>query len=224
MVDHPEFFYPHLVFVSFPYFQGVYLILDERWGEKLCLRDLLLQAAACGVHLFQYRNKEESMRMAFFHGLPIRQAAREANVTFLVNDRCDLALALEAEGVHLGQEDMPLSLARSVMGKKALIGISTHTLDQVKAAAEGGADYVGYGPIFPTLTKTDHEPIVGVEGLRLVRNGTDLPIFAIGGISIESVPTLISAGADGVAVASAILDAPNTSKAIQEFLTPFAKS
>ena len=204
--------------------QGLYLILDERWSEKVCLPELLRVAATCGVRLFQYRNKKESMKDAFSHGLPLRQAAREAQAGFIVNDRCDLALALEADGVHLGQKDLPLDLARSVMGAGSLIGISTHGPEQVEAATRGGANYLGFGPIFPTRTKDDHEPVVGIDALREVRARTHLPIFAIGGITIDTIPSLVAAGADGVAVASAILDATDVKKSLQGFLGHLALS
>ncbi|MEC4672876.1 MAG: thiamine phosphate synthase [Nitrospirota bacterium] len=198
---------------------GLYLILDERWSEKVCLRDMLLAAATCGVRLFQYRNKEESMKAAYTHGLPLRKAAKEAQVQFIVNDRCDLALALEADGVHLGQDDLPLDLARSLMGAKPIIGISTHGPEQVEAATRGGANYLGFGPIFPTATKIDHEPVVGIDGLKQARARTNLPIFAIGGITIEAIPSLVAAGADGVAVASAILNATDVKRTLHDFLT-----
>lgn len=163
------------------------------------------------------------MKEAYSHGLPLRQAAREAQVSFIVNDRCDLALALEADGVHLGQDDFPLDLARSIMGTHSIIGISTHRAEQVDAATRGGANYLGFGPIFSTSTKPDHEPVVGIEGLHQARTRTHLPIFAIGGITIDIIPSLITAGADGVAVASAVLDATDVKNTIQGFLTNVAK-
>ena len=159
------------------------------------------------------------MKAAYTHGLPLRKAAKEAQVQFIVNDRCDLALALEADGVHLGQDDLPLDLARSLMGAKPIIGISTHGPEQVEAATRGGANYLGFGPIFPTATKIDHEPVVGIDGLKQARARTNLPIFAIGGITIEAIPSLVAAGADGVAVASAILNATDVKRTLHDFLT-----
>jgi len=196
---------------------GLYLILDERWSDKVCLSEVIKEAADYGVNLFQYRNKEESLKNAYLHGLPLRQAARTADVWFIVNDRCDLALALEADGVHLGQEDLPLRMARSLMGTQSIIGLSTHKPEQVENAQREGADYIGFGPIFSTSTKSAHDPVVGVKGLQQVRSQTSLPIFAIGGISHESIPSLIMAGADGVAVASGVLNARDIKIALQRF-------
>ena len=135
--------------------------------------------------------------------------AADSKILFIVNDRCDVALAVEADGVHLGQSDLPIELARTVVGEHGLIGISTHTPEQVVEATAQGADYLGFGPLFPTSTKKDHEAVVGIQGMNRIRSLTDLPVFGIGGITTESVPEIIEAGASGVAVASGILGATN---------------
>jgi thiamine-phosphate pyrophosphorylase len=126
---------------------------------------------------------------------------------------------VDADGVHLGQGDVPLNLARKVMGPDKLIGISTHSLEQVQAATAGEPDYLGFGPIFRPGSKVDHDPVVGVDGLRAIRALTALPIFAIGGITVESVEEVIRAGADGVAVISAILKAPDIQRAVNDFVS-----
>jgi len=158
------------------------------------------------------------MKDAYVEALLLRQAAAKAGVLFIVNDRCDLALAVDADGVHLGQDDLPLGLARKVMGPDKLIGISTHNPDQVREAITGKPDYLGFGPIFKPGSKEDHDPVIGLEGLRAMRRLTSLPVFAIGGIHIEQTEELIQAGANGVAVISAILKAPNISHAVNAFL------
>jgi thiamine-phosphate pyrophosphorylase len=182
------------------------------------LVDVLTIAAEAGASLFQYRNKTASMKDAYVEALLLRQAAAKAGVLFIVNDRCDLALAVDADGVHLGQDDLPLGLARKVMGPDKLIGISTHNPEQVREAITGKPDYLGFGPIFKPGSKQDHDPVVGLEGLRAMRRLTSLPVFAIGGIHIEQTEELIQAGANGVAVISAILKAPNISHAVNAFL------
>jgi thiamine-phosphate pyrophosphorylase len=182
------------------------------------LVDVLTIAAEAGASLFQYRNKTASMKDAYVEALLLRQAAAKAGVLFIVNDRCDLALAVDADGVHLGQDDLPLGLARKVMGPDKLIGISTHNPDQVREAITGKPDYLGFGPIFKPGSKEDHDPVIGLEGLRAMRRLTSLPVFAIGGIHIEQTEELIQAGANGVAVISAILRAPNISHAVNAFL------
>lgn len=159
------------------------------------------------------------MKAAYAEALLLRKVAHELGVLFIINDRCDLALAVDADGVHLGQGDLPLNLARKVMGPNRLIGISTHSREQVQAATAGGPDYLGYGPILRPSSKVDHDPVVGVEGLRAVRALTALPIFAIGGITVESVEEVMRAGADGVAVISAVLKAPDIQRAVSDFVS-----
>lgn len=197
---------------------GLYVILDPSVCGDRSLTEVLKEAATAGAQLFQYRNKSASMKEAYPEALRLRQVAWEAGVTFIVNDRCDLALAVEADGVHLGQGDLPLNLARKVMGFEKLIGISTHNPDQVREAAAGKPDYLGFGPIFTPGSKQDHDPVVGLEGLRAMRGLTSLPVFAIGGIQIDQAGEVIQAGANGVAVISAILKAPDISGAVKSFI------
>jgi thiamine-phosphate pyrophosphorylase len=199
------------------FLQGLYVILDASADRRRPLIEVLTEAASAGARLFQYRNKAGSMQEAYREALALRRAAAEADAVFIVNDRCDLALAVEADGVHLGQNDLPLAEARAIMGKK-LIGVSTHRPQQVKEASEGGADYLGFGPIYPTSTKVDHEPIVGIEGLRNIRPLSRLPLFAIGGITPENATVVLRAGADGIAVISAILDAADIAARVRAFI------
>jgi len=197
---------------------GLYIILDPSVSPARPLVDVLMDAAEAGASLFQYRNKTASMKEAYAEAVVLRQAAAKAGVLFIVNDRCDLALAVDADGVHLGQGDLPLDLARKVMGPDKLIGISTHNSDQVREATAGKPDYLGFGPIFKPGSKQDHDPVVGLEGLRAMRRLTSLPIFAIGGIQIDQAREVMRAGANGVAVISAILKAPDISRAVNAFL------
>jgi len=197
---------------------GLYIILDPSVWPARPLVEVLRATAEAGASLFQYRNKTGSMKDAYVEALALRQAAAEAGVLFIINDRCDLALAVDADGVHLGQRDLPLDLARKVMGPDKLIGISTHNPDQVRKATAGKPDYLGFGPIFKPGSKQDHDPVVGLEGLRAMRSLTSLPVFAIGGIQIDQGGEVMRAGANGVAVISAILKAPDISYAVKAFL------
>ena len=129
---------------------GLYIILDPSVCPDHPLVEVLMSAAEAGASLFQYRNKAASMKTAYEEALVLRRVAAQAGVLFIVNDRCDLALAVDADGVHLGQGDLPLDMARKVMGPDKLIGISTHNADQVIAASAGKPDYLGFGPIFKT--------------------------------------------------------------------------
>lgn len=162
------------------------------------------------------------MKDAYHEAVRLRQASADIGVVLIINDRCDLALAVEADGVHLGQRDLPLAHARSLMGTEKIIGISTHRVDQVQEAARGGADYIGFGPIFETGTKADHEPIVGLEGLHQARMQTAVPIFAIGGIELGNITQVKGAGADGVALVSAVAKAPDVGAAVRALLARIA--
>jgi thiamine-phosphate pyrophosphorylase len=201
--------------------KGLYLILDQRWTSRWALADILRHAADIGVKVVQYRNKNGAMNEVYRHALELRKIAWDSGLVFIVNDRCDVCLAVEADGVHLGQSDLPISLARELLGTHCLIGLSTHSPEQVIEATVQGADYIGFGPLFPTTTKADHEPVVGVDGLKKVRPLTSLPIVAIGGIQSESVSKIVAAGADAVAVASGILDSTNPQQAIKRYMEPF---
>jgi len=200
---------------------GLYVILDVESSRGRSLFDLLHQAADGGARIFQYRNKTASMLEAYREALLLRQAATDAGARFLVNDRCDLALAVEADGVHLGQQDLPIRMARAILGPDKWIGLSTHTDAQVTAATASGADYLGFGPIFAPGSKRDHDPVVGIEGLRRIRRLTSLPVFAIGGIAHGHLHAIIEAGADGVAVISAIAQAPDVTAATRAFVSQF---
>ena len=197
---------------------GLYVILDPSVRADRPLVDVLNVSATAGAKIFQYRNKTASMKAAYAEALPLRKIAHELGVLFIVNDRCDLALAVDADGVHLGQGDLPLDLARTVMGPDKLIGISTHSRVQVVAATAGRPNYLGFGPIFTPGSKLDHDPVVGLQELRAIRSLTTLPIFAIGGITVDRTEEVIRAGADGVAVISAILKASDISRATTDFV------
>ena len=203
---------------------GLYVILDPSICPDRSLVDVLRISAAAGAKNFQYRNKTASMKVAYAEALALRKVAQELGVLFIVNDRCDLALAVDADGVHLGQGDLPFHLARNVMGPDKLIGLSTHDRDQVIAATAAGPDYIGFGPIFKPGSKTDHDPVVGLAGLRGIRPLTPLPIFAIGGITLDEVENVMSIGANGVAVISAILKAPDIRQTVSEFVARISSS
>ena len=203
---------------------GLYVILDPSVCPDRSLTDVLKEAIEAGARLFQYRNKSASMKEAYAEALVLRQVALEAGVTFIVNDRCDLALAVDADGVHLGQGDLPLGMARKVMGLEKLIGVSTHNPDQVCEATAGNPDYLGFGPVFKPGSKQDHDPVVGLAGLRAIRRLTSLPIFAIGGIQIDRAEEVIRTGANGIAVISAVLKASDISQAVKSFLAKMPRS
>ena len=136
---------------------------------------------------------------------------------FIVNDHADIAKAVDADGVHLGQDDLPLEYGRKVMGGDKLIGISTHSVEQARKAEAAGADYIGFGPLFPTTTK-DAGPYQEAERLRLLRKAVTLPVLAIGGIRPDNLAEAMQAGADGVAVISAVLSARDPGTAARDLI------
>jgi len=197
---------------------GLYIILDPSVCSAPSLADRLKESAQAGATLFQYRNKTASMKEAYAEAVPLRKMAAELGVMFIVNDRCDLALAVDADGVHLGQTDLPYADARKVMGPDKIIGLSTHNAGQVKEAEQLKPNYIGFGPIFKPASKQDHDPVVGIAGLTEIRSLTSLPVFAIGGIQLAQVEPVIQAGADGIAVISAVLNATDVTKAVKDLI------
>ena len=175
------------------------------------------QALAAGVRFFQYRNKSGTRREIYETSLRLVLLARGAGALFIVNDHADIALAADADGVHLGQDDLPIEHARGLLGSGKLIGVSTHSPEQAKAAEAGGADYIGFGPIFRTSTK-EAGPVQGIEMIPVIKRTVAVPVFAIGGITHGNVDKVIAAGADGVAVISAILSAPDRKTAAEELM------
>ena len=174
--------------------------------------------------MIQLRDKVTGTRQLLSEARRITQLCRERGVYFIVNDRLDLALAADADGVHLGQDDLPPKAARELLGAGKVLGVSTHSLEQALEAAEQGADYLGIGPIFATGTKaTGYEPR-SCDIIRQVRARIDLPLVAIGGITLNNVGEVIAAGAAGVAVISAIVGADDITAATAAFVTAIQRA
>jgi thiamine-phosphate pyrophosphorylase len=177
------------------------------------------QVAHGGVTLLQYRNKAGSPREILDQARTLRQCL-PAEVTLIMNDRADLALAAGFDGVHVGQDDLAPSAVRRIIGPDRRLGVSTHNPEQVRAADATGADYIAIGPIFPTRSKANPDPIVGLQGIRLARELTRKPLVAIGGITRDNCRSVIEAGADSVAVISDLMQDPQG--AAEHFLRLFA--
>jgi thiamine-phosphate pyrophosphorylase len=156
-----------------------------------------------GIRWVQYREKNKTKRDMLHEALKLRKITGQYNACFIVNDHADIALAVDADGVHLGQDDLPLAEARKIMGDR-IIGISTHALHEALSAEEGGADYIGFGPVFHTATKDAGAP-KGVEVLKHIRGSVKIPVIAIGGIKADNIQSVLGAGCDGVAVSSGLL-------------------
>lgn len=174
-------------------------------------------ALAAGVRLFQYRNKSGSRKEIYKVSLELAVIVKRSGGIFVVNDHADIAKSVHADGVHLGQDDLPLEYARKILGGDGLIGISTHNVVQAREAEAAGADYIGFGPIFQTTSK-EVGPLQGSENLRLLRHSVNIPILAIGGIRPDNLAETMQAGADGVAVISAVLSAPDPGSAARAML------
>jgi thiamine-phosphate pyrophosphorylase len=173
---------------------------------------------AAGARLFQYRNKIAPAREVLQASQALDVTARQEGGSFLVNDRPDIARLAWANGVHVGQDDLDVAAARSIVGSEAIVGISTHNLEQFKAAVETDADYIAVGPVFETRSKEKADPVVGLELIREARKLTSKPIVAIGGITLERAGGVIAAGADSVAVISDILAAKNPAARVKQYL------
>ncbi len=196
----------------------LYAILDAaQAGERpvAALAESLLRA---GVRALQYRDKGSPTRQLFERCRQLAVLAGSYRSLFIVNDRADVALLTGAAGVHLGQDDLPVELARALLPPGSVIGLSTHNLAQVRAGEATSADYLAIGPVFPTESKKQADPVVGLAGVQQARQATRKPLVAIGGITLENAPSVIAAGADAVAVIGDLLRAPDIEQRAREFL------
>jgi thiamine-phosphate pyrophosphorylase len=173
---------------------------------------------AAGVRLIQLRDKHASSGELCASAQRVAACVRQSKGMFIVNDRADIARAVDADGVHVGQEDLPVECARTILGRGKWVGYSTHVLEQVKEADRSSADYIAFGPIFPTASKENPDAVVGLDGLRAARQATRKPLVAIGGITVQNAPAAMEAGADSVAVIRGLLSAPDLGKRAEEFL------
>lgn len=193
----------------------LYLILDKKLCGDRDLLTLAEEAVKGGVDIIQLRDKESTVRKIVEIASRLSKLAQKKKITFIINDRVDIALAVGAQGVHLGDDDFPLNLARQILGRDKIIGISTHSLAEAREAQEEGADYVSVGAIFPTQTKLE-SPVVGVETIREIAKEVRIPFVAIGGINLNNVKEVIKAGAKRIAVGKAILESEDVCETARE--------
>jgi len=184
---------------------------DVRWAAG--------QMRAAGVELLQYRDKAASAQSILQNAVAVREVFAGTNCRLILNDRADLAVLADWGGVHVGQGDLPPDDARRVVGAARWVGISTHKDEQVRLADASCADYIAVGPVFATGTKLDAEPVIGLDGVRRARALTTKPIVAIGGITRENAQSVIEAGADSVALISALfVEGESVEKVVRDFL------
>ena len=180
--------------------------------------ELARQALEGGAGMVQLRRKSASGQQLFEWALRIQELCREQEALFIVNDRVDIALAMHADGVHLGQQDMPAAAARALLGPAAMIGVSVSCAEEAIKAAADGASYIGVGHIFPTFSKDKASPPLGTAAIKPIRNAAQLPVIAIGGIDLDNADDVIRAGASGIAVISAVSDSDDPATAARELV------
>lgn len=187
---------------------GLYFVTDSNLTSQGIFSDVK-QVIEAGCRMVQYREKEKSTAEKLEEAKEIAALCREHDVLFLINNDVDVALAVNADGVHLGQQDMPIAIARKLLEEGKIIGVTVHTLEEALQAEKQGADYVSVSPIFETKTKPDAGKPAGIELIKEVKEGVKLPIVAIGGINEENLQQVLEAGADSVAVISVIVCSEN---------------
>lgn len=196
----------------------LYPIADTLGRAELSYIDLAEKLCAGGARLLQLRVKDLPTRDFLATAQDVREICRRHNCLLIINDRADIALAVEADGVHVGQEDLPLAAARQVVGPGKIVGVSTHSPQQAIEAARDGADYIGFGPLFGTTTKATGYTARGLEQLREIRKLVTIPIVAIGGITTERAPSALEAGANAVAMISELVLAKDVPAKVRETL------
>ncbi len=203
---------------------SLYLVTDRGLSLGRPVEEVVLAAVKGGVTCVQLREKNcpsgEFLRLA----LRLREALDGKGIPLIINDRVDIALASGADGVHLGQGDLPLESARKITQGRMLIGISANSVEAAVRAEAGGADYLGISPVFATPTKTDTSEPLGMEGIRMMRSAVRIPIVGIGGLNVLNAGEAIRSGADGIAVVSAIMSAPDPEGASRELLREIRKA
>lgn len=195
---------------------SVYVITDRRTAGDRSLLDIVRAAIRGGATVVQLREKAASTRAMIELGQALLEITRAAGIPLIVNDRVDVALAIGAEGVHVGQDDMPAAMARRLIGPDRILGVSARTVEEAIQAERDGADYLGAGDVFGTPTKPDAGPPIGVEGLRQIVRAVSIPVVAIGGVTPQNASAAIGAGAVGVAVISAVVGAPDPEAAARQ--------
>lgn len=191
----------------------LYVITDQRISLGRSHREIVEAALAGGATVIQFRDKEMEEAKAIEVCQELHRLTQKKGVPFIINDRVEVAKIVGAEGVHLGQEDTPCHLARKMLGREKIIGVSAKTIEQARKAVEEGADYLGVGPIYPTTTKPGADKALGVGRLKEIRSSVNIPLVAIGGIKEDNLEEVLKAGADGVAVISAVVNAPDLTEA-----------
>lgn len=201
----------------------LHVLTDVTLQSRFSHVELAIQAIEGGADTIQFRQKSGSTRELIDIARRMKKVCQDAGASFIVNDRFDVALAAEADGVHLGQKDFPIPLARKILGPEKIIGGSASTGEEARICLSDGADYVGFGPVFLTTSKEDAGPVSGIEQLKEIVESIPLPIIAIGGVTRENAPAVMATGAAGIAVISAVCCQDNPMEATREFSEAMCK-
>jgi len=198
--------------------KGYYFITDAKTSRAGNLNDVK-NAVRANVEVVQYREKYKNTHQMYEEAVKLRAICKD--IKFLINDRVDIALAVDADGVHLGNDDLPFSVARKLLGKNRIIGVTAHNLKEAQRAEKLGADYLGVSPIFLTTTKPDAGKPAGLELIRQIKKNVSLPIVAIGGINLSNAKDVVNAGADSLCAISAVVSAADVKAEIEKFQALF---
>ncbi|MBU0733999.1 MAG: thiamine phosphate synthase [Proteobacteria bacterium] len=201
----------------------LHILTDTRLQSRFSHLQLTEMAIAGGADTIQFRHKEGSTREMIEIAAQMKRLCADKDVMFIVNDRLDIAMATQADGVHLGQDDFPIPVARELLGKNRIIGGSAATIEEARKCLADGADYVGFGPVYPTGSKDDAGPVSGIETLRKIVEAMPIPIIAIGGVDEKNAYDVMRAGAHGIAVISAVCcreDPRQATRGLYEAITP----
>ena len=193
-----------------------YLVTDSELSKKGTLSDVK-EAVEAGCKIVQYREKNRSTKEMISEAAEIKRICSDKAI-FLVNDRIDVALAVDADGVHIGQDDMPIGTSRKLLGENKIIGLTVHNIDEAIEAEKRGADYVGLSPIFGTATKKDAGEGIGPEKIQEIKNAISIPIVAIGGINNENCESIVQNGADSLVAISAVICSADVKSEIKSFI------
>jgi len=199
---------------------GYYFITDSSLSKAGNVSDVK-NAVAAGVKVVQYRNKSGTTKEMHAEASMLKDICKD--ILFLINDRMDIALSVGADGVHLGQDDMPYAAARRLLGKQKIIGITVHNIEEAKEAEKMGADYLGISPVFLTSTKFDAGKPAGVSLISEIKKNISIPVVAIGGINLKNAEEVVAAGADGLCAISAVVAADDVAAEIKKFQELFAR-
>lgn len=203
---------------------SLYLVTDRSLSLERTLEYVVSEAAKGGVTMVQLREKDCSTLEFYQQAILLKECLQPYNIPLIINDRLDIALACDAEGLHIGQSDIPYAIARKILGKDKIIGLSVECLQDAMDANELDVNYIGISPVFGTITKTDTAPALGLDGVREIVNISKHPSVGIGGINQGNAADIIEAGADGISVVSAIMSATDPKESALQLRSIIQKS